>query len=45
VKGRIKEAVKAVTGDEVAGPEGQAQQDEATAVPDTAAEEAEAEKA
>jgi uncharacterized protein YjbJ (UPF0337 family) len=45
VKGRAKEAVGAVTGDESWKQEGQAQQDKAAAQRDVAAKEAEAEKA
>jgi uncharacterized protein YjbJ (UPF0337 family) len=45
VKGRVKEAAGAVTGDESMKQEGQAQQDKATAQRDVAAKEAEAEKA
>jgi uncharacterized protein YjbJ (UPF0337 family) len=45
VKGRAKEAVGAVTGDESMKQEGQAQQDKADAQRDVAAKEAEAEKA
>jgi uncharacterized protein YjbJ (UPF0337 family) len=45
VKGRAKEAVGAVTGDESMKQEGQAQQDKAAAQRDVAAKEAEAEKA
>jgi uncharacterized protein YjbJ (UPF0337 family) len=45
VKGRAKEAVGAVTGDESLKQEGEAQQDKAAAQRDVAAKEAEAEKA
>jgi uncharacterized protein YjbJ (UPF0337 family) len=45
VKGRAKEAVGAVTGNESVKQEGQAQQDKAAAQRDVAAKEAEAEKA
>ncbi len=45
VKGRAKEALGAVTGDESLKGEGQAQQDKAAALRDVAAKEAEAEKA
>ena len=45
VKGRAKEAVGAVTGDESLKLEGEAQQDKAAAQRDVAAKEAEAEKA
>ena len=45
VKGRAKEAVGAVTGDESLKREGEAQQDKAAAQRDVAAKEAEAEKA
>ena len=45
VKGRAKEALGAVTGDESLKAEGQAQQDKAAALRDVAAKEAEAEKA
>jgi uncharacterized protein YjbJ (UPF0337 family) len=45
VKGRTKEAVGAVTGNESVKQEGQAQQDKAAAQRDVAAKEAEAEKA
>lgn len=45
VKGRAKEAIGAVTGDESLKHEGQAQQDKAAAQRDVAAKEAEAEKA
>jgi uncharacterized protein YjbJ (UPF0337 family) len=45
VKGRAKEAVGAVTGDESMKQEGQAQQDKAAAQRDVAVKEAEAEKA
>jgi|HubBroStandDraft_1064217.scaffolds.fasta_scaffold1201495_1 uncharacterized protein YjbJ (UPF0337 family) len=45
VKGRAKEAVGAVTGNESVKEEGQAQQDKAAAQRDVAAKEAEAEKA
>ena len=45
VKGRAKEAVGAITGDESLKQEGVAQQDKAAAQHDVAAKEAEAEKA
>ena len=45
VKGRAKEAVGAVTGNESVKQEGQAQQDKAAAEREVAAKEAEAEKA
>jgi uncharacterized protein YjbJ (UPF0337 family) len=45
VKGRAKEALGAVTGNESVKQEGQAQQDKAAAQRDVAAKEAEAEKA
>jgi uncharacterized protein YjbJ (UPF0337 family) len=45
MKGRAKEAVGAVTGDESLKQEGEAQQDKAAAQRDVAAKEAEAEKA
>jgi uncharacterized protein YjbJ (UPF0337 family) len=45
VKGRAKEAVGAVSGNESLTKEGQAQQDKADALRDAAAKEAEAEKA
>lgn len=45
VKGRAKEAVGAVAGDESLKQEGEAQQDKAAAQRDVAAKEAEAEKA
>ena len=45
MKGRAKEAVGAVTGNESVKQEGQAQQDKAAAQRDVAAKEAEAEKA
>jgi uncharacterized protein YjbJ (UPF0337 family) len=45
VKGRAKEAVGAVTGNESVKQEGQAQQDKAAAMREVAAKEAEAEKA
>jgi uncharacterized protein YjbJ (UPF0337 family) len=44
LKGRIKEAAGAVTGDKWLKQEGEAQQDKAAAEPDVAAKEAEAEK-
>jgi uncharacterized protein YjbJ (UPF0337 family) len=45
LKGRVKEAAGAVTGDESLKQEGAAQQDKAAAQRDAAAKEAEAEKA
>ena len=45
MKGRVKEAVGAVSGNESLTQEGQAQQDKAAALRDAAAKEAEAEKA